>query len=197
MAEIDLSQIWSRSKEVSAHDQIDIDQAIRGRSRDTLRWIKIILIIELSLNVVLTPIIYFWWKSQGITWQFFPFLGVVLIYIGYYLFLIKAVSSFSYAEEVKAGLNKIYRYLKIYLLHYKVVIWVFYPLSYLYGLHLGLQENETPLSEFSALRWLKLIGISIAFNAAIIAFFTWLINLIYGRKIKRLKAILDSLEDES
>ena len=196
MAEIDLSQIWSKSKEANALDQIDIDQAIRGKSKDTLHWIKIILMIELGLNVVMTPFIYLWWRSYGLTWQFYFYLGIVLVYVGYYLFLIREVSNFSYAEEVKAGLSKIHRYLKFYLLHYKAVIWILYPLSYLYGLYLGFQANGESFSDLSMIRWLKLIGISIAFNATMIALFTWLINLIYGRKIKRLKGIIDSFEKE-
>jgi len=196
MAELDLSEIWLKSKRIDAKDQIDIDAAISSKSKDTLHWIKIILFIELGLNIVLAPLIYFWWKSEGLIWQFYVLTGIIVVYVFYYLFLIKEINSFDYSDQIKSSLIKIHKYLDFYLLHYKVIIWVIFPASYFYGLYLGLTTNGKELADISTNRWLILIGVSIVVNVIAIYSSLKLINMIYGKKISRLQDMIKELETE-
>ncbi len=194
MAEIDLLKVWESGKEAVRGEgvSIDVHKAIRGKSRSTLRWISIILWIELAINVLLTPFIYVWWKRIGLTWQFWIFLAVVLVYVAYYVFLIRSIQRFDFAVNVREGLRRIYGYLSFYLLHYKVVIWVLFPLCYLYGLYVGMAQEDFP--PLTTEKLLIIIGISIVFNLVFSGLFNWIINLIYGRKIKRLKSMVSELE---
>jgi len=194
MAEIDLLKVWERGKQAGGSRElpVDLEKAIQGKSRSTLRWISVIIWIELALNVGMTPLIYVWLKNSGLTWHFWAFLAVVAIYVAYYIFLIRAIHHFDFAINVREGLRRIYSYLRFYLLHYKVVIWVLFPLCYIYGLYTGLEEDDFP--HLSGDRWAILLGISVLFNAAFSGFFNWLINLIYGRKIKRLRLMVVELE---
>ncbi len=197
MAEVDISKIWSRSKEIAGHTELDnLNEIIKGKSKDTLGWIKLILSIELALNVLMAPLIYLWWDRIGLNWEFYVLLGIICVYVIYYLFLIGAISRFDYAGRIKDSLKTIYRYLSFYLLHYKVVIWVIFPLSFCYGLYIGITDDGKSLSEVSSQAWLTIGVIAILLNGAMIALFTWLINLIYGRKIRRLKAMVDDLSAE-
>ncbi|MEM9327562.1 MAG: hypothetical protein AAGA85_17985 [Bacteroidota bacterium] len=194
MADIDLLKVWERGKNLGHADTIsvDLERATRGQSKSTLQWISIILWIELGLNVVLTPFIYVWFKSSGLSWHFWVFLGIVGIYLAYYIFLLRAIRRFDFAVSVRSGLKKVYRYLNFYLLHYKVVIWVLFPVSYTYGVISGLAEDGNP--ELSPRRWMTLIGVSVLFNGLFCLLFNWLINMIYGRKIKRLRGMVMELE---
>ncbi len=196
MAELNISELWSKGKQLDAKQVLlDVESAIKGKSRDTLRWVKIILWIEFGLNVAFTPLVYMWWEQIGLTWEFYIFLGIVIGYLGYYLFLIRAISNFDYTGHVLQSLKKIYGYLNFYLLHYKFVIWVIYPLSFVYGLVVGLQQSEKPLSEIGLQKWLAIVGISIVFVAIMVLLLNWLVNLIYGKKIRRLKGMVSELEN--
>ena len=194
MADIDLLKVWERGKSAS-HEQtisVDLERATRGRSRSTLQWIAMILWIELGLNIVVTPFIYVWWRKIGLTWQFWAYALVVAIYIAYYIFLILAIRRFDFSLNVREGLKRIYGYLRFYLLHYKVVIWVIFPAAFLYGIYIALEEEGFP--ELTTRRIAFLTTFTIVFNAAFSSLFNWLINTIYGKKIRRLKGMIAELE---
>lgn len=195
MAEIDIQGLWEKGKQISrsSEPEIDIDQAIKGKSRSTLFWIKVILWIEFWLNVVGSPFVLFMLRELNMNTELVFFLIVVIIYLIYYLFLIRAINRFSYLEDVKTSLKRLYGYLNFYLLHYKVLIWVIYPLSYIYGFVKGFEMNDGDAPSEPG-EWAMVIGISIIVVGLLTLIANWMVNLIYGKKIKRLKGMVQELE---
>ncbi len=207
MAELDLKALWKKGEGTLGDSEgFDLAKSIGKKSNDLLQKIKFILRIEFWLNIIITPagsIIYY--REFGTEWGIF--IGVFFfIYFFYYLFLIRAINKFDYAGDVKHSLQKVYNYLRFYTLHYKVVIWLcFLVLPYIflaYGFYLGYSGaekpswmgNETPEFEFTKQQAYIALGVMCAIPLLIASLFHYLVSLIYGRKIKKLKHILKNLD---
>lgn len=191
MAEVDIIELWNKGKKHSLTDeQPNIDEWITKTSKTPLYWIKVVLWVEFWLNLVSLPIVYIFREDDPILYGIItPIL--IFIYLVYYQFLIQKIKAFDYTVDVKTGLRKLYGYLNFFFLHYKVVIWVLLPISYAYGIYIALAENP---GDGSTMFWLKLFGIGIGLCALVCILLNTLINLIYGRKIKRLRGIFMEME---
>jgi len=195
MAQVDIIDLWNKGKRHSSVErEIDVDELITKKSKTPLYWIKVVLWIEFWLNLVSVPLTYIFFRDDEpfIYGVLMPIVG--LIYIVYYQFLIQKIKAFDYTINVKAGLRKLYGYLNFFFLHYKVLIWLFIPLSYAYGTYLEFQKE--PTDEVEAKSWLIIVAVGIVASALISLLFNFLVNLIYGRKIRRLKGIVQELESE-
>lgn len=197
MADIDIQGLWAKGKQASRSNepQIDIDEAIKGKSRNTLYWIKVILWIELLINIISTPFIIAMFKETEQEGALVFFLIILVIYVAYYIFLIRSINQFNYLSDVRSSLKRLYKYLNFYLLHYKVLIWTVFPGSFIYGLWLGMKESGEEIPTDEPRFWAYIIGISIVFIALMVLIGSWLVNLIYGKKIKRLKGMVKELEE--
>ncbi len=194
--ELDIRSVWNKGKELEDPKSLRISMMERKGTKTTLYWIKVILWIEFWITVVGGPfavwMIYTYYRST--TWT----IGYVLLCIGYlfyYQFLIKQIKRFNYDRNVVENLKKVYSYLRFYLLHYKVVIW----LSLIIGVILGMFEPENQeviqtMNTFKA--WAIFIGVIVLMTGFVGGIITFLIHLIYGRKIKRLKRMVKDLERE-
>ncbi len=203
MKELDLIDIWKKDTASLKNAEINVDKVLEKKSTSVLAKVRFILKIEFWLNILVTPacsIFYFleFGKGYGI------FTGsAFIIYFIYYLFLIRSINRFDYSGNVKQSLTKVYKYLRFYLLHYKVVIWVGYVLviwgSAGYGFYMGYTGQEidlpqsTPNFEFTKTQAYVALGLIIIVPVLFAALLNWLVNLIYGRKIKKLKRIVDDL----
>ncbi len=197
MAEVDIIELWNKGKKHSSVEgELNIDELITKKSKTPLYWIKIILWIEFWMNLVSLPLIYILFKDDE------PFLygivmpGIIIIYLFYYQFLIQRIKAFDFTIDVKTGLKKLLGYLNFFFLHYKVVIWVLIPLTYAYGVYIAWEEDQHVPSTNDLL---IITGFGILFCGILGLVLNFLINLIYGRKIKRLRRIfveLDQPEEE-
>ncbi|MTI41457.1 hypothetical protein [Fulvivirga lutimaris] len=207
MAELDLKGLWKKGESsLSDSEGFDLDKSIQSKSKDVLQKIKFILTIEFWLNnVITTSCSVFYYIEFGPFWGIFT--GIVfLIYFFYYSFLINAIKKFDYAGEVKNSLKKIYNYLRFYVLHYKVVLWIcFLIIPYVafgYGFFIGYSgepnpewAQNTPQFEFTKSQAYIALGIIIVLPLLITLGCNYLISLIYDRKIKKLKAIVNGLDN--
>ena len=163
-------------------------------------WGKFVLWIEFWINVVSLPLFY-WMMTLELyaadIYQYIYGAGMVMIvvYLFYYQFLIRSIRKFDYAGDVKGSLTKIYKYLKFYILHYKVVVWGLIPISCAVSTLLALEEiaaKDETFAFYSTPFWV-MIGFMAVASLLISALFNFLVNLIYGRKIKRLKEMVNQL----
>ena len=193
--ELDIRSIWNSSKEKEDPKSLQINLMERKGTKSTLQWVKIILWVEFWLTIVGAPLgIYFAGHlySQA---ELIVYGAICFGYLFYYQFLIREINRFSYDRNVVQNLKKVYGYLRFYLLHYKVVIW----LSILVGILMEVlkPENRTELSEISTTaEWIKFLSIMIVMFAILGGIMTFLVHLIYGRKIKRLRGMVKELEHE-
>ena len=193
--ELDIRSIWKSSKEKEDPKLLQINTMERKGTRSTLQWVKIILWIEFWITIIGAPLaIYFAGHLYGQT-ELIIYGIICFGYLFYYQFLIREINRFSYDRDVVQSLKKVYGYLRFYLLHYKVVIW----LSILVGILMELfkPENKSTFAEISSTgEWIKFLAILAILFGIVGGIMTFLVHLIYGRKIRRLKNMVRELERE-
>lgn len=192
--EFDMQSVWKKSKEREDSSALHIDTLEKKGTKTTLYWIKLILWIEFWLNLVLLPVMLpYLVNRQDPMWFIWVYVGITVIYLFYYQFLIRQIKTFSYDGNVIQSLKKVYGYLRFFLLHYKVVIWVSMIFGLVYGF-LG-PENQEVLSVLETQKeWIIAIGFATLIVAFIGGIMHLLVYLIYGKKIKRLRRIVKDLE---
>ncbi|NQZ77675.1 MAG: hypothetical protein HRT61_16465 [Ekhidna sp.] len=190
--EIDIKTLWKKSKEKSDFSQVQQRFAEKAK-RSSLEWIRIILTVEFWLTILFAPFTIYSLAQMGYSFWVYGFCGLFCIgYLFYYQFLIRQIRSFQYHKDVLNNLQKIYNYLRFYLLHYKVLIWIALIAGFIAGLFA--EENKEDLAILSTTKeWVIVIAISSALLVAVGLLFHLLIYLVYGRKVKRIKHTLDDL----
>ena len=194
--ELDIKSIWERGKALEDPASLAIDKLERKGTGTTLYWIKTILWIEFWLSIVLIPVMSsYFLKVTESTSAVSIYVGLTVVYLFYYQFLIRKIKQFSYDGNVVQSLRKVYGYLRFYLLHYKVVIWLSLLVGFVYGL-----ANPANPEDYAALESTKDWVLAIAFSALLLGIvggiMHFLVHLIYGRKIKRLQTMVKDLERE-
>lgn len=198
MAEVDIIDLWNKGKGQSSEPFDEyIDEISRKKSKTPLYWIKVILWIEFWINVVSLPICIYYRSIDPILYGVIMPI-VITPYLFYYQFLIRKINQFDYTQNVRAGLKKLYGYLNFFFLHYKVMIWFSLLLGSVYSIVIGIRQNDIPPEavEQGGKFWLIVGGLVLLMVGIVGLIFNFIINLIYGRKIKRLKGIVKELEQE-
>lgn len=192
MAEVDIIDLWNKGKKHSSGAvEPNVDELITKKSRTPLFWIKVVLLIEFWINLISLPVIYIFFRDDEPLLYGIVMPAIIIVYLVYYQFLIQKVKAFDFTIDVKSGLKKLLGYLNFFFLHYKVVIWVFIPLGYVYGVYIAGQENPDGVTSTSLL---ITVGVGILFCGTLGLIFNFFINLIYGRKIRRLRKIFLELD---
>lgn len=193
MAEVDIIDLWNKGKgDSSNQEEINVDELISKKSRTPLYWIKVILWIEFWLNLVSIPVIILVSKQEPILYGIIMPI-VIVIYLIYYQFLIQKIKKFDYSTNVLTSLRKLYNYLNFFFLHYKVMIWSSMIFSLIYSLvKESVKHPDKGFTDF----WLPVAGFGLVMIVLLGLLLSFLINLIYGRKIRRLKSIVKELEKE-
>lgn len=192
--ELDIRSVWNRSKAKEDPSLLQIDKLERKGTKTTLYWIKIILWIEFTLTIVGMPfmIVYVSARGDSTGWiAFYCFISIV--YLFYYQFLIQQIRRFSYDGNVLASLKKLYGYLRFYLLHYKVVFWLSAIFSIIYTYYEPAHQ-EVYANIQTTKEWVLIIIIWTLMLTLFGGLFHLIIHLIYGRKITRLRNIIDGLK---
>lgn len=208
MAELDLKEIWKKGEVTLTESKgFDLARAIGKKSQSVLQRIKLILWVEFWLNVLFTPtaaVIYYIQFNRG--WAVFAAV-IFVIYFLYYLFLIRSIKRFDYSGNVKASLTRIYKYLKFYVLHYKVMIWLCFlviPWAALaFGVYVGytgapepdwITPKNAPQFEFTKQQAYMVLAAFIIIPVLVSLLFHFLVGLLYERKIKKLKRMIEDLD---
>lgn len=192
----DLRAIWNKGKELEKTQTFDFDRLDKSGTKTTLYWIKLILRIEFWINVVALPaVLYFLLEIEQNKWFAIAYGIIAVGYFFYYSFLIKQVRIFNYDGNVLVSLKKIYSYLNFFLLHYKVLIGISLLLGIIYAYFDEVKAEDNPIesSEDLIRFWVFLLIYSLVTGFVM----NFLINLIYGRKIKRIRKTVKALENES
>ena len=197
MAEdLDIKSVWNRTKAKEDPSSLHIDKLERKGTKNTLYWIKVILWIEFSLTLVSLPFMVVYVNSRGDSFGIIIFYIIItFVYLFYYQFLIRQIKKFSYDGNVLQNLKKLYGYLRFYILHYYVVFWISLIVGFIYGLMDPANEANLSLLQ-TAKQWAIVIILWSLLLGAVGEIFHFLIYLIYGRKIKRVRKMVKDLENE-
>lgn len=204
MAELDIKDIWAKGKlQRFSELTLDVDAVVGMKSKNVLYWVKFILWIEFWINLVSFPFLV-WSLFQE---DYYPHYRIVtmatcvliVLYLFYFQFLINKIKGFDYTGDVYSSLKKIYGYLKFYLLHYRVIVWIIMPLASIFSISISFDQlaNEGINLEKGSKEYWTFIAIMGGIYLVIILIMHFMVNLIYGRKIKRLKGMISELESQA
>lgn len=194
--ELDIRSIWNKGKEKEDPASLSINMMEKKGTKTTLYWIKIVLWIEFWLSIFISPfmIIFFVTNDNPVGFPI-AYAVIIILYLFYYQFLIRQINRFSYDGNVIESLTQVYGYLRFYLIHYKVAIWVSVILGIIYAIYAPQNEETMKVIETTD-QWLTFLVISLLTSSIIGGILHFLIHLIYGRKIKRLKRTVKELQKE-
>ena len=193
--EIDIKSVWNRSKSLENPSSLSIDKLERKSTKTTLYWIKIILWIEFGLTIVFAPIAIVYFMSEYSIGVVSGYIAICIIYLFYYQFLIYQIRKFNYDRDVLQNLKKVYGYLRFYVLHYYVVFWISFIIGFFQGYSdASAEAGSKPIETTGELAFI--IALSVVTIAIVGGIFHFLIYLIYGRKIKRLRRMVKDLESD-
>lgn len=194
--DLDIRLLWKSSKAKEDPTSLQINMMERKGTRTTLYWIRVILWIEFWLTIVGAPIAVYLFSTMYNRWFTISYGAICILYLFYYQFLIRKIERFNYDGNVVESLRSVYGYLRFYLLHYKIVIWLSLTVGFVMGLIQGMEENGGVPEDATIRFWAIVIGGSVLVILLLGGLFNFLIHLIYGRKIKRLKGMVKALESE-
>ena len=194
--ELDIRSIWNKGKEKEDPSSLHISMIEKKGTKTTLYWIKTILWIEFWITVIIGPFMIMYFVKNVNPIGFPIAYGVIIVlYLFYYQFLIRQINKFNYDRNVIESLKKVYAYLRFYLIHYKVAIWLSVLMGIIYGLYAP-QNAEAMEKIETTEQWLTVIAISTVIMLIIGGILHLGVHLIYGRKIKRLKLLVRDFEKE-
>jgi nitrate reductase NapE component len=191
----ELKALWQKGK-VKSTSKVDFPSYDQNKSTGTiLKNVRLILRIEMWINIVFFLPICYWFYVAQMHWLVTVFYTIITaLYLFYYDFLIKKTLSIDFNEDVRNSLKKVCGYLSFYLLHYKVIIWISLIGGYAFGLWMAQANDPTPIEDPTKF-WLVMVVVSIILIGIAGGFFHFLIHMIYGRKISRLKKIVKAFSD--
>ncbi|UII28043.1 LapA family protein [Fulvivirga maritima] len=194
---VDLKELWNNADEALLSPDFD---RLESQSEGVLRSISKVLKIEFWINLLFSPLVIVWLAISEMWWLALLQLVFSAGYFFYYKMLINKTSGFDYSQNVLQGLKATYRYLHVFLLHYKILMWLIFPvigsIAFMRGVHVGYTQAGGVDFWFNYKIWLVILGALLV--AALVSWLiNWLVNLLYGHKIKRLKQQIKDFENNS
>lgn len=191
----DLKEIWNNSeKPVVNLEREKLEKVISKKSTGILDWLKIIAKIEDWGNFIfsIASIIYF------IYYQYYDWaivFGILCMGISsYFHYIYKIIHRISYSENVLEFLEDTYAALRSFLRKYLTALFVIYFISFIASLALNMEADA--FEKLNATSWLIIIGSGIiGFFVAWILIYTYY-YLVYGRKARKLKKMIESLKEK-
>lgn len=204
MDDQELKSLWQAEK--PKIQQPDFEKAFKGKStgileklQKTVKWEHYLNILVSILFVGFMLFTERWWYALGFG-VFFT--GIIF----YYKRLYDKVTHITYSENVVEYLSDMYNTLKGFKKSYIIGLIVIFPISYIIGFDIGydlgleLGSEEEPLDNSNRFDELSDWIIFAVVNIVTIAITAFIIHILfqflYGKRIKKIKAMLDSLQEE-
>jgi hypothetical protein len=191
MEEKDIKELWKQGDELNAgYSQEAIEKIIQLKPKDIVSKFIKTLKIEKVLNLIMFSLgsIYFLYEQKWI-WAVVFFAVNLLFYI-YYNRIIKQLKGESFDTDVAQYLCNVYKDIKRFILHYKILLWVITTPAYIFGIYV---QDPEKFTNFDKLLSLKIIAILIAGLAIVVLLAHVILYYMYGKKANKIKKMVDSL----
>ena len=195
MEEKDIKELWKRGDELNANQYSleAIERIIQLQPKNIVSKFIKTLKFEKTLNAVAFTLgsIYFLYELEWI-WAVAFMIINVLFYV-YYTKIIKQLSTESFDTNVAKYLCNVYHAIRRFILHYKILLWIISLPAFIFGIYI---QNPEKLNSIEAILSIKII-ITLALGFAItIGIGLAILYFMYGKKAKKIKKMIDSLNQE-
>lgn len=186
----ELRELWKKEQgdDTIAQKEVDLSsttESVVDKMKKALFWEDIFN--KLFSIVLFVYLIYTKEYLYGV--GFVVFMAPVL---WYYNYIITEIEKFTYQTDVKNYLQNIYRILRVFVIRYRAIVVVLVPISFLYGFYVGYQENTEPDKVIEPTTIIIAVIVLLVFYGLAELY----IYLLYGRKLEKLKKLLEGVEGE-
>jgi hypothetical protein len=191
MDNIDIKEIWKNQPTKDLSDK-ELDRIRLQKSESFLDRLKKNARIENAANIIISLVF-----SMYIFFSNGPLLGSVsligmTIFSFYFYTLYKEIWKLEPTDDVKGFLRLVLEKMKFFLNRYYVGIVIVMPLAFWFGLNLGSQDENIDLDTFLTVKGIILISVTLIVTV-LVTF--WVIHLMYGKTVNKLKEMLKALEE--
>lgn len=192
MEELDIREIWQTQK-LSTPDlkESELEVMLRKKSQSIVDKLKKFVRIEHIANIIVSILLISYFLYQGdyaFSAALFVFLSFVIIY---YKRLYNKLYAIQPTTDVRVYLFDVHRELSDFIKKYMISLTFLFTVAFGFGLYIGLKD------EYLGDRLRQpgfYIHIFSTFALSIAACYL-VIHLTYGRKARKIKALLDELEE--
>lgn len=191
MDNIDIKEIWKNqpTKDLSNRE---LDRIRLQKSESFLDRLKKNARIENAANIVLSIVfsIYVFINKD-------PLLGSIstigmALFSYYYYNLYREIWKLEPTDDVRGFLKLVLEKMKFFLNRYYTGIVIIMPLAFWFGLNLGSHGENIELSTFLNLEGIIILSVTLVLT---VLFTFWVIHMMYGKTVNKLKEMLKSLEE--
>lgn len=195
----DLKDIWQSVGTEEPIEEQKVDFLLKQKSNGVLDRLLITMKHEYKVVKILYPLIVIGLLFFKIFIASALFLTAFVALIFYYEKILSLLKRKSITLNTHDYLKSTYRRLKKYIKYYKYIGLTFVFLSFIAGLEYG-EFFDKILAKFHDMSleniWI-IIALYFALVSVFLIFFIVFTNFKYGKRLKKLKALIDELEDES
>lgn len=197
--ENDIKNIWKKEQGNVALEENQIDNLLKQESSSLINRIIKTIKTEHILNIVALPIFLIIFIYNKMLIEAVACLLIFVPFIVYYQKLIKVLKIDAISLSTHDYLVNSYDKLKRFIRHYKIVGSSITIVGFLFGIRYGTGWEETYHEIITTIGykfWVKIIVLIVGLVFSIFLFHK-IIQILYGKKMKALKLLIDDLEAHS
>jgi hypothetical protein len=194
MEEKDIKELWKQGDELNtAYSQEDVEKIIQLKPKDIVSKFIKTLKIEKALNAIVFSLaaMFFIYEQNWILSIVFTIINT--LFFVYYKKIIQQLSNESFDTDVAQYLCNVYKDIKRFVLHYKILLWVITVPAYTIGIYIQPPEKFNSIEK---LLTLKVMTILIAGLVISVVLAHVILYFMYGKKANKIKKMVDALNLE-
>ncbi|HEX5169430.1 MAG TPA: hypothetical protein VFW11_09665 [Cyclobacteriaceae bacterium] len=198
----DLRNIWQNAERFKLKQEEEISSMLKRRSKSIITKLKWSVWFELTFTIIAGLLLLYYSFSipdGALRWSFMAFLAIFLGYIIYYVKKIRILHRFEESKgNIKTNLEILISDLEAYLKFYEKSYSIMYPM-YMVMVFLfviidrGMDEFIEAVANWKMI--LYIIFLVAIFLVSSLWFTKWYLNKLYGNQLRKLKALLNDLEE--
>lgn len=192
-----LKNLWKQNKSSAEVSDNQVDDILKHKSNSVIARIIKTIKTEHIFNIVSFPIIFSLLIYYNMYIETILMVVIYLPFLIYYHFLLRRLKKAKIELNVHDYLLACYSNFKSFINHYRIAGVVLGLVGYIIGFMIGRHDNSHPFAIFKQDGSLEIALILFLFFGALLSFgfIWWIIHLLYGKKLKALKLMIEELED--
>ena len=192
MEELNIKEIWQTQKLSTPDFQEDeLERMLRKKSQSIVDKLKKTTRIEHAANIIVSIflIIFFLYHKE---YSFSVFLSIFMFaVVAYYKKLYNKLQSIQPSADVHLYLEQVYEKLNDFINKYQISLSILFTISFMIGLYLGIKDKPPGERFNEPSAYVKVIVV----YAVALALCFFIVYLLYGKKAKRIKEMLNQIEE--
>lgn len=191
-----LKNLWKQNKSSVEVSENQVDDILKLKSNSVIARIIKTIRTEHILNIVSFPIIFSLLLYFNMYLEIILMVIIYLPFLIYYHFLLRRLKKAKIELNVHDYLLACYSNFKSFINHYRIAGVILGLVGYFIGFMITRHDKTHPFALLAEDGSLEIWLIIVLFFGAVLSFgfIWWIIHLLYGKKLKKLKLMIEELE---